>query len=99
MGKAGKKIIDGLKDALAGNFSRVTIDGQTWVRLEKGQVVVPQAALDWLDGSAPAPDGRWFGQDAPDPDETPYRRYWWRSRFRELCSLPNGKGTQHGQDR
>ncbi len=29
---SGKKIIDGLKDAVAGNFARVTIDGQTWVR-------------------------------------------------------------------
>ncbi len=29
---SGKKIIDGLKDALAGNFARVTIEGQHWVR-------------------------------------------------------------------
>lgn len=29
-----KKIIDGLKDAIAGNFRRVTIEGQTWVRVE-----------------------------------------------------------------
>lgn len=32
MSKAGQKIIAGLKDAIAGNFARVTIDGQTWVR-------------------------------------------------------------------
>ncbi len=30
---AGAKIIEGLKDAVAGNFSRVTIDGQTWARI------------------------------------------------------------------
>lgn len=29
---SGKKIIDSLKDAIAGNFSRVTIDGQVWER-------------------------------------------------------------------
>lgn len=29
---AGRKIIDGLKEALGGNFTRVTIEGQHWVR-------------------------------------------------------------------
>lgn len=29
---SGNKIIDGLKDAVAGNFSRVTIDGEVWVK-------------------------------------------------------------------
>lgn len=29
---SGAKIIEGLKDAVAGNFSRVTIEGQVWVR-------------------------------------------------------------------
>lgn len=29
---SGQKIIDGLNDAIAGNFSRVVIQGQTWVR-------------------------------------------------------------------
>lgn len=33
MTKAGTKIIEGLKEALAGNFSRVTIEGQTWERV------------------------------------------------------------------
>lgn len=32
MSKAGAKIIEGLKDAVAGNFSAVTIEGQRWVR-------------------------------------------------------------------
>ena len=31
---AGAKILDGLRDALSGNFSRVTIEGQVWVRLD-----------------------------------------------------------------
>jgi len=31
---SGRKIIEGLQEAVAGNFSRVTIEGQTWVRLE-----------------------------------------------------------------
>lgn len=32
MTAAGAKIIEGLKDAVAGNFSAVTIEGQRWVR-------------------------------------------------------------------
>jgi hypothetical protein len=32
MSSAGQKIIEGLKEAVAGNFSRVTIDGQVWIR-------------------------------------------------------------------
>ena len=30
---AGLEIIDGLKEAIAGNYARVTIDGNTWVRM------------------------------------------------------------------
>lgn len=30
---SGKKILDGIRDAVVGNLSRVTIDGQTWVRV------------------------------------------------------------------
>ena len=29
---SGAKIIEGLKEAVAGNFGRVTIEGQAWVR-------------------------------------------------------------------
>ncbi len=29
------KIIEGLKQAVAGDFDRVTINGQTWVRIDK----------------------------------------------------------------
>lgn len=32
MNKAGQKILDGLKDAIDGNFTSVTIDGQRWER-------------------------------------------------------------------
>ncbi len=28
----GARILQGLKDAVAGNFTRVTIEGQTWER-------------------------------------------------------------------
>jgi hypothetical protein len=31
---AGQKIIDGLRDAVDGNISRVDIEGQTWIRRE-----------------------------------------------------------------
>jgi hypothetical protein len=29
---SGQKIVEGLKDAIAGNFSRVTVEGQVWTR-------------------------------------------------------------------
>lgn len=31
----GAKIVQGLRDAIKGNLSRVTIEGQTWQRVEK----------------------------------------------------------------
>ena len=31
----GSKILDGLRDAMAGNFAKVTIEGQTWVRADR----------------------------------------------------------------
>lgn len=43
---SGQKIIDGLKDAVVGNFARVTIDGQVWVRLDNNPVY--RAASDML---------------------------------------------------
>lgn len=33
-GSTGRKIIDGLKEAVAGNFSAVLIEGQRWVRAD-----------------------------------------------------------------
>ena len=49
---SGQKIIDGLKDAVAGNFSRVTIDGQVWVRADAppiGQDNAPSTEFAKLD--------------------------------------------------
>lgn len=36
----GAKLIGGLRDAVAGNFSVVVIEGQTWVRLREGDSLV-----------------------------------------------------------
>jgi hypothetical protein len=36
---SGAKIIEGLKDAVAGNFASVTIDGETWVRKSQWQSI------------------------------------------------------------
>jgi hypothetical protein len=50
---------------------------------ENGEnVVIPKAALDWLNGSGPDPDGYWFGDGDQDAKAG---NYWWRSRFREVC--------------
>jgi hypothetical protein len=54
----GKKIIDGLRDAVAGNFASVLIEGQKWVRdddpdaFERGRVAGKhEAALETEYGS------------------------------------------------
>lgn len=61
--RSGSKIIDGLKDAVAGNLSRVTIDGEVWVKAntvsvrastppseeEIAQAICKAAGWDWKD--------------------------------------------------
>ena len=37
---SGQKIIDGLKDAIAGNYARVTIDGQQWIREDRAEATL-----------------------------------------------------------
>lgn len=39
MADAGRKIIEGLKEAVAGDFASVTIDGQRWVRDDDWQPI------------------------------------------------------------
>jgi hypothetical protein len=49
---AGSKIIEGIKQAIAGDFASVTVDGQTWVRstpLPAGADVVERAKLALLE--------------------------------------------------
>lgn len=48
MTAAGAKIIEGLKDAVAGNFSAVTIEGQRWIRAPEWQPIraAPKKPLD-----------------------------------------------------
>ena len=48
----GQRIIDGLKDAIAGNFASVTIDGQTWQRVDRGSPASPPEGWRMID-SAP----------------------------------------------
>lgn len=43
---SGSKIIDGLKEAVAGKTTRLHVDGQTWVRLDAFEELV--AALTWV---------------------------------------------------
>ncbi len=48
----------------------------------KGFVLVPEAALAWLNGAAPDAQGRWF-----DPEKFGARGpYWWRSVFRAMIA-------------
>lgn len=64
---AGQKIIDGLKDAVAGNFDRFTVEGQTWERRHTGKPLVSddevRAAKRVLDQMA-----QMAGRDQPVPD-------------------------------
>lgn len=43
---AGNKIIEGLKNAVAGNFARVTVEGQVWERVEP-----PKPVRGWEENS------------------------------------------------
>lgn len=45
----GQKIIDGLKDAIAGNMARVTIDGQIWERTDMAKRPVAWRVKDFAD--------------------------------------------------
>lgn len=55
---SGQKILDGLKEAIAGDFGRVTIDGQVWVRFDNNPLyrAAPEmlAALRQLAADHPA---------------------------------------------
>jgi len=46
-GVSGAKIIEGLKDAAAGNFSRVTIEGQVWQRIVTASDAEAAAERRW----------------------------------------------------
>lgn len=63
MHETGPKIIEGLRQAVAGNFASVTIEGQTWVPLRGGSLVAQlseahaeirrlRTALETIAGSA-----------------------------------------------
>ena len=39
MSYTGSKIIEGLREAVAGNCTSITIQGQTWVRKEKPSLI------------------------------------------------------------
>lgn len=64
MTSLGQRIIDGLRDAVVGDFARVTIDGETWIR------------ADWRPiGTAPQDGTRILGFDIHDADDmTPKKR-------------------------
>ncbi len=74
--------------------SRVGVEAGEQV--SPGFVMVPMAAWKWLFGEAPAPDGKWFGDHEDDytkPGRIFPRKYWWRSKFRELCAPPSAPGV------
>src|SRR6185312_8371346 len=41
MSEQGQKILDGLRDAVAGNYAAVTIEGQRWVRIPEKEALKP----------------------------------------------------------
>jgi hypothetical protein len=51
MARLGKRIIDGLQEAIDGDFASVLIDGRIWVRKDAHRALreAAEAALDYLD--------------------------------------------------
>lgn len=60
---------------IAGNFSAALA--------AEGMALVPQTALDWLNGEGPDADGKWFEPPEIAEGERP-KPYWWRSKFRAM---------------
>lgn len=80
---SGQKIIDGLKEAIAGDLSRVTIDGQVWVRateLHADQQEIMRINNELLALLREAMDSR-----APDYVEAAYPG--WADRVRQTIQL------------
>jgi hypothetical protein len=51
-------------------------------------VLVPKAAIDWLEGIGPDHEGHHFGEG----DYPKRGNFWWRSRFREMCAAAPASG-------
>lgn len=68
---SGQKIIDGLKQAVAGDFARVTIEGQTWVRADadRDRALIEECArcvpTNWCDALLTGPEAPRAPLDCP----------------------------------
>lgn len=58
-------------------------DKTNYPEIPEGWVLVPQAALDWLNGEAPDPAGMEFGEFTEEHPK-PAGAFWWRKVFREI---------------
>ncbi|MBZ9759433.1 hypothetical protein LB553_00840 [Mesorhizobium sp. CA8] len=58
--------------------------------LSGDMVLVPKAALDWLNGEGPDDNGYWFGDNHEALN--PKGRFWWREVFNRMRSLPTAPG-------
>lgn len=59
-------------------------EGHTKGLSETEWVVVPKAALEWLNGEAADPSGHGFG-DFPEDHPKPAGEFWWRRTFKDIC--------------
>ena len=72
---SGQKIIEGLKQAIAGDFGRVTIDGQVWVRDNCSELAALRAIVDDL-------ATHFVVKDGPNKDKNQYGHLelWWAAK-------------------
>ena len=49
-------------------------------RRQKAQIAALNSAIEWACGSAPDPNGNWFGQDLP----AKHPPFWWRAHLMAL---------------
>ena len=51
MSNVGERLVEAVKEALAGDYAAITVDGKRWERVERGYAVVPVGPMKDLDAA------------------------------------------------
>jgi hypothetical protein len=83
-----------LSDWQAESVVRAALLASDAVLAQAGMVVVPEAALKWLNGEGPDLDGYEFGER---PDMPAGHRFWWRAVLRRWVSAAPSHPSDGGE--